>query len=99
MIDLWTTNPTELWIELGKLFYSREREKYIDEDRGGRRFVSIKNTLTVASWPKEWTGQALFYLVGYSARGTKMNTLRKTYVDEVRFQAFREKEKEVRKKG
>lgn len=99
MLNIWASDPTQLWIELGKIFYSKARDGSIDQNLGNRRFLSIQNTFTVASWPKEWTGGALFHLVGYSPTGSKMNTLRGTYLDEEKFKKFREKIKEVKKKG
>lgn len=98
MLDLYTENPTDLWVSLGKKFFGRHEET-VDLDLGGRRFVSIGNILVVSSWPKEWTGGALFELVGYSENGHKMDVLRETYVDPARWKAFKEKAVQVRKKG
>lgn len=99
MLNLWAPTPTSLWVELGKIFFSKDREKSIDYVLGDRRFVSIVNTFTIAQWPKDWTGGALFHLVGYSPEGSKMTILRKTYLDEERFAKFKEKVKDTKKKG
>lgn len=82
MIRIVVENPTELWIELGRKFFSDEYNKIIDIKLGDRRFVSIENSLVITNWPKDWDGQAMFDLVGYSPKGYKMNLLRKTYVKE-----------------
>uniref|UniRef100_A0A6M3Y261 Uncharacterized protein n=1 Tax=viral metagenome TaxID=1070528 RepID=A0A6M3Y261_9ZZZZ len=80
MISVIANTPTHLWLGLGEKFFSKDYEKMIDIKLGDRRFVSIGNTLIVKDWPKEWTGQALFGLVGYSPKGYKMSVLRETYI-------------------
>lgn len=80
MINVFAQNPTDLFIKLGKLFFYAGPNP-IDIYVGDRRFVSVNNVFRVG-WPKEWTGTGLYKLVGYSDRGSKMDTLRKTYVNE-----------------
>jgi len=43
----------------------------------------------VQEWPNCWSGRALMDLVGYSPKGYKMDLLRKTYVDEARWDCFK----------
>ena len=90
MIFLETRTPTSAWIELGKIFFDYPGhptfEESIDYKLGDRRFVSLNNTIVIREWPKEFTGDGLFKAVGYSSKGYKMDKLRKTYVDEDKFQ-------------
>lgn len=82
MIRLNCKNPTELWLELGVLFFNAKRAEWvIDQSIANRRFISIGNWLTVDYWPIGWTGEALFHVVGYSRSGSKLTTLRKTYLN------------------
>lgn len=91
MIVLTCKTPTDLWLELGRLFFHPQKSGFaIDHCIANRRFISIENLLTVEDWSSQWTGGALFDLVGYSGRGHKMNELRKTYVIENDWQKMKE---------
>lgn len=90
MINIYCNTPTELLLQLGGLFFSK-KDNPVNVYVGDRRFVSSVNTFNILSWPKEWTGKALFELVGYSDSGTKMTTLRKTYVDEDKLKELKER--------
>lgn len=81
MIDIEANTPTELWAELGLLFFSKEFENIIDIRLGDRRFVSLTSNFLVKKWSQEWTGKALFSIVGYSPKGYKRHKLWATYIN------------------
>ena len=97
MLNIAVCNPTELWYKLGEEFLL-EFNRTVTFNLGGRRFVSLENQL-YTEWPKEWKGDALFELVGYSDRGPKMRIIRESYLDEEKWHEFKWKAGEVRKKG
>lgn len=88
-MELYAQTPTHLWLELGRKFFSKDHAGIIDQHLGDRRHVSIGNVMTIKEWPKEWKGDALFELVGYSPKGYKMNVLRETYVNEEKWEEFK----------
>lgn len=90
MTNLYCLDPTDLIMVLGHRFFSK-LDNPVNLYLGDRRFVSVVNTLNINRWPEEWTGKALFELVGYSNKGTKMNILRNTYVDEEKLSALKER--------
>jgi len=83
MIFLKAKNPTTLWLNLGDAFF--RYRGIIDCEIAKRRFISKMNILEIEEWSLNWTGKAILDLVGYSKRGSKLKTLRNTYIDEQRF--------------
>jgi len=99
MLELSVSNPTELWIALGRVFFGPCFEEHIEYKLGDRRFVSTSNHFIISQWPENWEGKALFELVGYSPNGYKMDTLRRTYVDEERWMMFKDVVAKTKRKG
>ena len=95
MIHLTVKTPTDLWLSLGQLFFERYNHRYflpklIDTEIAKRRFISLSNFLVVEGWSTKWTGEALYDVVGYSRKGSKMRDLRKKYVFEDELKKMKE---------
>lgn len=90
MITMTVQSPEQLWVALGAIFFNKKRPTtVIDYSIASRRFFSFNNVLTVTEWPKYWENPLLYDIVGYSERGSKMNTLRQTYLNEEAWKGFK----------
>lgn len=91
MITMTVESPEQLWCALGGIFLSAKRPHGLIDYGTNQRFFSLHNVLRVTNWPKYWDNHLMHDIVGYmnDSGGTKMTTIRGTYLNEVSWHDFK----------